>query len=129
MGGLLFTAVAIRKDTKSRRIGNLLNLSEQHRELWREAKRDESLRRIFDSKADASVDPLTFEEEQFLNLAVVHFATGWALAKEGSLVSMEALRRDVKGFFNLPLPYQFWRQSRNSREPGFAGFVDSVLKI
>src|SRR4051812_8992430 len=51
-------------------------------------------KRILLNAVDLEREPLTREEEQFVNLVFVHFATGWTLASKGSFVSLEAMKRD-----------------------------------
>ena len=46
IGGLLFTAVSLRSETKTRRISNLLTLTQNHRELWAEMFRRPGLERV-----------------------------------------------------------------------------------
>ena len=127
VAGLLFTAVSIRQETKARRISDLLTLAEHHRALWNELLRQPDLERILDADADPAASPLTRLERRFLNLAIVHFHTGWQLARQGSLITPSVLAADVRAFFKLPVPQAVWRESRAARDPEFVGFVEESL--
>ena len=127
VGGLLFTALSIRGGTNARKVSDLLNLTAQHRELWNEVYRRPELSRIFATAADLVAKPVSVAEERFLNEVIVHFNTGWHLARRKSLVPMAALKADVRSFFNLPIPRTVWRQTRGSREARFVRFVESCL--
>jgi hypothetical protein len=127
IGGLLFTALSIRRETAARQATDLLALSERHHELWAGLGQRPDLRRVLSTEVDLVAEPVTFSERHFLNLVIVHFSTGWLLAKRGSLVSLETLRSDVTTFFTLPLPKTVWRESRNGRDVDFVKFVESCL--
>lgn len=128
VGGLLFTAFSIIRETRARRTSDLLALAEQHRELWRELREHPELSRVRDANSDPAASPVTTAESEFLNLAIVHFNTGWLLAREGALVTLDSLRRDVRSFFSLPIPRAVWETTKGQRERRFAQFVDGCLK-
>ena len=127
IAGLFFTAASIRRDTKARKIGDLLALTQQHRELWSEVHRRPDLARIFDADLDLIGFPITAVEEKFLLLVLVHFTTGWQLARQGSMLSLDVLATDVRWFFNLPLPRAVWEQTKAIRDPKFVKFVEKSL--
>ena len=128
IGGLFFTALSIRQGTTARRVTDLLTLTEQHRELWNEVYRRPELGRVFASTIDLIANPVTVAEERFLNEVVVHFTTGWLLARKKSLITMEALKADSGSFFELPLPRAVWEQTKSARDPAFVRFVESCLR-
>src|SRR5687768_1614758 len=107
--GLFFTATAIRRDTVARRASDLLSISERHQELWSELYRRPELRRIRSKEVDLLAEPVTAAEEEFLKLVFVHFHVGWLVAQRGALVPMEAVTKDVRTFFSLPIPKTVWR--------------------
>lgn len=127
MGGLLFTALSIRQATNARRVSDLLALTEQHRELWNDVYRRPELSRIF-AAADLVAKPVTIPEERFLNEVIVHFTTGWHLAQRNSLLTMDALKADLRTFFRLPIPRAIWEQTKEGRDPKFVHFMESCLK-
>jgi hypothetical protein len=83
--------------------------------------------RIFQTTDDLFASALTVAEEEFINLAIVHFLTGWRIAKNGGLTSLKELGADVRGFFSLPLPRAVWEKTKAFRNQRFVRFVDGAL--
>jgi hypothetical protein len=115
------------RDARAKEIDNLLSLSEQHRELWRAVPQRKDLSRIFRPDADVLPTPATVEETEFLNLVIVHFQTGWRIAKNGGLTTLKELGADVRGFFSLPLPRAVWEKTKAFRNRHFVRFVERSL--
>jgi hypothetical protein len=126
--GLFFTAATLRQQIKARKISDHLLLNQQHRELWSELYRRPALARILERDLDLQTHPMTAEEEEFLNLVIVHFVTGWHLAKQGALIKLKVLKADVGDFFNRPLPHLAWTRSKEFRDPAFNRFVETCLE-
>ena len=129
IGGLLFTALSIRRDTKARRSTDLLALAQQHRDLWSETYKNPELGRILAPTVDLMARKISIAEKEFLNVVFVHFYTGWLLAKQGelALIPMEAVEADIRGFFVLPIPQKVWNETRSNRDPKFVEFVSQCL--
>ena len=127
IGGFALTALSLRRDTKWRKRAEVIALAEQHRELWSEVHRRPELTRILESGVDLITKPISLAEEEFLNLVIIHFHTGWQLAREGGPLTLKTFKKDVCKFFCLPVPRSVWEQSKTARDPGFVRFVDKVL--
>ncbi|HUZ08189.1 MAG TPA: hypothetical protein VMV89_11970 [Candidatus Paceibacterota bacterium] len=54
IGGLCFTVVSLRSETKTRRIANLLTVTANYREIWKEFFHSPELTRVIDPKADVA---------------------------------------------------------------------------
>lgn len=126
-GGLLFTALSLRADVRARRTSDFLALAEHHRQLWDEIHQRPELARVMAEEADLANGPITVAEENFLNSVIVHFNTGWLIAREGALLTLEGFSRDVGTFFTLPLPRAVWNQTTAGRDPRFVAFVEACL--
>src|SRR5260370_24950623 len=72
VGGLLFPAVSLRSETKTRRISNLLILTQNHRDLWTQLLHYPPLARVLDKVADIRKQPITTDEELFVNFVIQH---------------------------------------------------------
>jgi hypothetical protein len=127
VGSLLFTAAALRQGARSLRLSALLKLTEQHRELWSEVHRRPELARVLAPEVDLVHHPVTSAEEEFLNVILVHFQTGWEMAVRHRMVSREAYRRDLLEFLTLPIPRDVWNRTRSHRDPTFTRFVEACL--
>ena len=126
IASILLTTATMRRDRRSRRIGDYLALTTEHRELWGTLHKREDLARVVSSEADLLAEPLSIAEEEFLLLVIVHFHTGWLLATQGSLVDLGVLARDAGTFFRLPLPGLVWRRTRTIRDPAFVSFIETA---
>jgi hypothetical protein len=127
MGSLWLTSATVRRDTRAREASNWLSLLEQHRELWKDLHQRPELSRIMSREVDLVAQPISAAEQEFLNLVVVHFHTGWMLAKAGSTNSLETMATDVRTFFSLPLPHSVWEQTKILRDKEFLHFVEECL--
>lgn len=128
VGGLVFTGISIRQSTHARKASDLLTLTDQHRELWNEVYARPGLERIYAPQADLVGKPVTIAEERFLNEVIVHFQMGWQLATAGSLLTLDAMKADVRTFFRLPLPRAVWEATRAGRDPKFIRFIETCQK-
>lgn len=125
VGGLVFTGISIRQSTRARKASDLLALTDQHRELWNQVYARPGLERVFALQADLLGKPITITEERFLNEVIVHFQMGWQLATSGSLLTLDAMKADVRAFFKLPLPRAVWEATMAGRDPEFIRFIES----
>ena len=107
-------------------IENLLMISDHHRDLWEGVHQRRELGRIFRADTDTQATHVTLVEEEFTNLAIVHFLTGWRIAKAGGITTLEELAADVREF-SLPLPHAVWEKTKSSRNARFVRFVDRAL--
>jgi hypothetical protein len=128
IGSLVFTAMALRQGGTSLRLNALLNLTEQHRELWSTIHTDPELVRVLKPEVDLLASPVSPLEEEFLNLVMVHFQTGWEMVRTGKLISAEAYERDIREFLRLPIPREVWMRTRDHRDPSFVEYVELRLK-
>lgn len=127
IGSILLTAVVLRSDRRTRRISDLLTLAAHHRDLWGDMHRRPELARVARAEVDLVASPITTAEEEYLLLVIMHFYTGWMVAREGSLVTLDIMAQDAGEFFLLPLPAIVWAQTRGQRDPKFVRFVDKAI--
>lgn len=127
VASLLLSALAFARDAKAREVENLLTLANFHRELWSGVSQRPELERIFREGADVVSKPTTVAEQEFLNLVMVHFQTGWRLANGGNILTLKELATDVRGFFSLPLPRAVWDKTKQFRNQKFVRFVEKSL--
>jgi hypothetical protein len=72
IGGLWFTAVSLHSETKTRRIANLLTVTANYREIWKEFFHSPILARVIDPAVDVTQSPITPVEELFVGLIISH---------------------------------------------------------
>lgn len=127
IAGLAFTTASFREDIRSRRLANLIRLTEQHRDIWEESLTNPALSRIRDPKADLYTKPVTAEESQFVMLLMFHLYCWFRAASEGEVSALEGVERDIKSFFGRPIAKRVWEDRKAYFDSSFRGFVDSLL--
>ena len=125
VGGLLFTAHSLRSETKTRRVANLLALTEAHRNIWKEHFKNPDLVRVLVPIVALSKEPITNEEEIFVNLVIQHLSVVYHTMRDELIIKPEGLRRDVASFFSLPIPKTIWDKLKVAQNDDFVLFVDS----
>lgn len=124
IGGLFLTARALRSETKTRKIANLLTATTNHREVWREFFTHPELARVVDPSADLSKRPVTPGEQEFVNMVVNHISSVYESLKDELVTQQEGLRQDVRSFFSLPLPKAVWEKTKPFQNEDFVNFVE-----
>ena len=127
IAGLVFTAVSLHSETKTRRVANLLTITSNHREVWRELLIDPALARVLEAAPDLDTQPITAKEQLFVNLVILHVASNYFAMHDQLMVTLEGLRRDVGQFFSRPIPRQVWNTVRNTQNESFVAFIESCL--
>jgi hypothetical protein len=128
IGGLWFTAVSLHSETKTRRIANLLTVTSNYREIWKEFFNTPALARVIDPAADVTKHPVTPAEELFVGLIISHINSVFYASNDELVVKWEGLRRDVGLFLSLPVPKAVWRNTKPLQNQDFAAFIESSLK-
>ena len=125
IAGLFFTAISLRSETKTRKISNLLTMTSNHREVWKELLNRPHLARVLDASVDVAKQPVTPEEWKFVNFVVLHTSSMYEALKDELVTNQHGLRRDVGTFFSLPIPHAVWERTRLFQNEDFAVFVES----
>jgi hypothetical protein len=127
ISGLWFTAVSLHSETKTRRIANLLTITTNHRELWKELFHIPELTRVLDASADIAKQPVTPAEEMFVNMVILHINSVYYAMNDELLMKLEGLRRDIAYLFSLPIPKAVWRKTKRMQNEDFTRFIDETL--
>lgn len=123
-GGLLFTGMAVLLDARARRVGNLIQLTQQHRDLWERLYLQPELARILNPTVDLVNSPVTAEEETFVIFLILHLSNTYYAVQAGFLQKIRGLRKDIEGFFSLPIPRAVWEKVKDLQDESFARFVE-----
>lgn len=127
VSSLAFTAVSFREDTRSRRLNNLVKLTEQHRDIWEESQGNPKLARVRDAKADLYTKPVTAEEAQFVMLLMFHLHCWYRAILGKEVAALEGLEKDIRSFFSKPVPRYVWEERKSFFDRDFRRFVDDLL--
>ena len=125
VGGLFFTGYSLHSETKTRKIANLLTLTQSHREIWKEVLHEPKLNRVLATRVDTDRDPVTREEEIFVTLVIQHLGSVYRAMRNDLTISPEGLRRDVWQFFSLPIPQRVWNRIKVLQDDDFVAFVEA----
>jgi hypothetical protein len=128
IGGLWLTAVSLRSETKTRRIANLLTITANHREVWKELFTSPELARVIDPAVNLVKNPVTPAEKYFVSMIISHTSSVYEALKDELVTEQEGLRRDVKVFFSMPIPKAVWNNTKLLQNQDFAAFIESSLK-
>jgi len=93
IGGLFFTAVSLRSETKTRQISNQLAMTANHREVWKELFHRPELVRVIDASADLLNQVITPQEQEFVNLVVLQTSSVYEALKDGLVIKQKACVR------------------------------------
>ena len=123
-GGLLFTGIAVLLDARARRVGNLIQLTQQHRDLWERLYMQPELARILDPDANPAKLPVTAQEETFVIFLILHLSNTYYAMRAGFFQKLRGLRKDIERFFSLPIPRTVWEKAKDLQEESFVRFVE-----
>jgi hypothetical protein len=128
ISGLWFTAVSLRSETKTRRIANLLTITANYREVWKELFSSPELARVIDPSADLAKQPVTPQEQLFVGQVISHINSVFYATNDDLVVEWEGWRRDIAQFLSLPIPNAVWSATKLLQNQDFAAFIESCLK-
>jgi hypothetical protein len=131
-GGIWFSAYSIRKnaevrqeEVKARRVANLLAITANHREIWKEYLHNEKLQRVRDAAADTIKKAVTDVEQVFVILVILHSNSVFYANKDQLVIEYEGLCQDIGEFFSLPIPKAVWLKNKLLQNQDFVAFVES----
>lgn len=125
--GLLFTGAALRAETRSRQLENLIRITEGHRALWTYFDERPELSRLFHLQVDLEEHPLTGKESRFVQFLLNHLLLTFRAQRKGLLQSPEHLQDDIRAFFSLPIPRSAWEKVRRYQDADFRHFIEDSL--
>jgi hypothetical protein len=128
IGGLLFTAASFRVDAKARRVGNLLAITGTHREIWAEKYKKPELKRISRGVQELENEPISDDEELFIRFLILHLNSVHYARREGMLLNIEGLHKDIKEFFSLPVVTLIWERLKPLQDAEFVDFIESARR-
>jgi hypothetical protein len=127
IGSFALAYTAFRFDAKIHRIGNLINITHQHREIWSIFLNHPELGRVRASYPDLSECPPTEAEVLFVNLVILHLNSTYYALKSKTMIELDGLETDIIAFFSLPIPRAAWKAARPYQNPDFIQYVESIL--
>jgi len=127
-GALLLIAYALLLEARARRVGNLIQLTQAHRDLWERMYSQPELSRILDPSADPAKTAVTPEEELFVIFLILHLSSTYYAMRSGFFQKPGGLRKDIERFFSLPIPRAVWARAKALQDAAFVKFVERCLQ-
>src|SRR5713101_6324286 len=93
--GLLLIGIALLLEARARRVGNLIQLTQQHRDLWERMYSQPELARILDPHANLAKMGVTAEEEIFVIFIILHLSSTYYAMRSGFFQKPHGLRKDI----------------------------------
>jgi hypothetical protein len=128
MGSFWVGIMAVRFDAKTRQVSNLLAVTTNYRQVWKDYFDNPKLSRVLEADADVKSQPVTPEEEFFVRQVIFHVSTFYYAIKDNLFIAQAGSLRDISDFFSLPIPKAVWYNSKLLQNQDFAAFVDSALQ-
>jgi hypothetical protein len=128
-GALTLIAGTLVFDARTRRVANLIRLTEQHRSLWERVYSRPQLARVLDPAADIVKVPVTTEEELFVISLVLHLSSTYYASRTGLFWKPQGLENDIRRFFSLPIPRAVWERVKELQDGAFVEFVGACLPV
>ena len=125
VGSLWFTALSFRSDATTRRIANLINITANHREVWKVFLENKELVRVLNPNANLSKQPVTPAEKTFVTFVIAHSSSVHYAMNDQLVVSWDGFRRDIAQFLSFPIPREVWEKIKPTQNEDFVAFVES----
>jgi hypothetical protein len=123
-GGLFLIGIALLLEARARRVANLIQLTQQHRDLWERMYSQPELARILDPGVNLSKMGVTAEEEMFVVFIILHLSSTYYGIRSGFFQKPHGLRKDIERFFSLPIPRAVWEKVKALQDAPFVKFVE-----
>jgi hypothetical protein len=124
VAGLLLNVSVLLEEKKARRLSNLITLTQQHRDIWRDSTRPE-LSRLRETNVDLLAHPVTRDEETFVKSVIVQTVCAYQANRLKEVADFGDLSADAGSFFSLPIPGAVWGRVKSLHDSEFVTFVEA----
>lgn len=125
LSSFAFTCITLRRDEKSRRISNLMLLTANHRDIWKEIFDRPELRRVLATNPHLDTKPVTDDETLFVKILILHLNSAHHAITSGLIIAPEGVGADIRIFFAHPIARLVWDEIRDLQDRAFVEFVES----
>jgi hypothetical protein len=127
IAGLVFSGVALRNDTRARRIENHIKISDGYREIWSTQVADPKLDRILMTNLDLVGNPILPAEERLIRFIFQNILLAFEAREAGQLGDIGNLGKDVAEFIARPIPKAVWKEIARFQPEAFRKFVEALM--
>ena len=127
VGSLWYAAQSFRLDARVRRIGNLFQIIDHHRQIWSQLYRQPELARVRESSPDLAKKPITVQEELFVTHVIFHLSAVFEASRLQVIEPFEGMEEDLRAFFSKPIPSMVWDERKSFQNRLFRESIDQIL--
>jgi len=128
--GLLLNAFVTYQNTSSRKLSNYQEIIKSHRDIWKiTIDKPDVYSRIFLSEVDLQTNPITYQEQRFVEFVLLHASSTYNFSKKSALVQIEQFKYDVDDFLSFPIPQAVWTTKKHFYNKDFVKFIDTKPKF
>jgi len=127
VSGFVFTGISIRREGRTRRVQNLLTITEHHRSIWQQVFEDANLLRVLKTRVNLRRRPVTLHERIFVNLIILHLTALLEAMRRKEIAKPAGLDYDLKDFFSKPIPWSVWQDTLHFRDEPTRTYVEALL--
>jgi len=121
LAGFSTTVYTLQLDKRARQIGNAIEITKGHRELWMHFANRPALKGIFDPSPKSAP---SHEESIFINQLILHLKVVYKAGTYRMYDRPQGLQDDIQDFFSNPKPRRVWEKNKRFHEDGFVSFVE-----
>lgn len=125
VGGFLLSYFSIRRDSRSRKIGHLLQLNQSHRDIWGKTYTQPELLRIRKTEVDIQKHPITEAERRLAIEVILHIYLVYEAIQHKQLDKNEA-EKDIADYLKLPIPNAVWQDIKGYHNKQFVNYIDNL---
>jgi hypothetical protein len=107
---------------------NLLTITKNHWDLWKEYLTNPRLACVRDATANITKHPVTEWELMFVTGVILHTSSVYYVLSDKLFVEYDGLRRDIEHFFSLPIPKAVWGKIKQFQNDDFIKYIESIVK-
>jgi hypothetical protein len=127
IAGLFFSGIALRNDTRARRIENHIKIADGYREIWSAQLADPKLDRILLSSVDLAAHPVSPAEDRLVRFIFQNILLAFEAREAGQLGDIGNLEKDVAEFMGHPIPRAVWKEIARFQPETFRKFVETLM--
>lgn len=126
VGGFLLSYFSIRSDIRSRKIEQLLQLNQSHRDIWGKTYTQPELLRIREANVDLQKNPVTAAERRLVIEVIMHIYSVYE-AIQNKQLDKNGAEKDIVDYLKLPIPTVVWQEIKGYHNKQFVKHIDGLL--
>lgn len=126
VAGFVLSYIAIRGDTKSRKVAHLLQIVQSHRDIWTKTYTHPELLRIRKEDVDLEKHPISEAERRMSQEVIMHIFAVYEAIQNKQLDKGE-MEKDIVDYISRPIPNAVWQDVKRYYKKKFVKFIDKLL--